>query len=76
MSFDASYLFPMPSFDGDLRHEEEVEKVSGELRALFLKNKIKKISDKLKKGEKNEDLKEAENLEKELTSTIALLGKP
>jgi hypothetical protein len=66
----------MPSFDGDLRHEEEVEKVSGELRALFLKKKIKEISDKLKKGEKNEDLKEAENLEKELASTIALLGKP
>jgi len=76
MSFDASYLFPMPSFDGDLRQEEEVEKVSVELRALFLKKKIQEISDKLKKGEKNEDLKKAENLEKELASTIALLGKP
>ena len=43
---------------------------------VFLKKKIQEISDKLKKGEKNEDLKEAENLEKELTSTIALLGKP
>jgi hypothetical protein len=66
----------MPSFDSDLKHEEEVEKVSRELRALFLKNKIKKISDNLKKGERDEDLKKVGNLEKELASTIALLGKP
>jgi len=75
MSFDSAYLFPMPSFDGDERYEREVEKVARELRALFLKNKIKEISLSLKTGEKDEDLKKVKDLEKELTSTIILLGK-
>jgi DNA primase len=75
-SFDAAYLFPMPAFEGDKRYEQEVEKVSRELRAIFLKNKIKEISISLKKGEKDEDLKRVDDLEKELTSTIGLLGKP
>lgn len=74
-SFDAAYLFPIPSFDDDEKYEKEVEKVVRELRALFLKNKIKEISNNLKKGEKDEDLKKAGDLEKELASTIVLLGK-
>jgi len=75
MSFDAAYLFPMPSFDDDERYEKEVEKVARELRALFLKNKIKEISLSLRTGEKDKDLKNVKDLEKELTSTIILLGK-
>lgn len=73
-SFDAAYLFPMPSFEED-KYKEEVVKVAGELRVLFLKNKIKEISLSLEKGEKDEDLKKIENLEKELASAIGLLGK-
>jgi len=74
-TFDKAYLFPIPSFGEDKKHAEEVEKVARELRALFLKNKIKEISDNLRKGEKDEDLKKVNDLEKELSSTINLLGK-
>jgi len=76
MSFDAAYLFPMPSLDSDIKYEEEVRKVSGELRVLFLKNKIKEISVNLRKGEKDEDLQKVKSLERELSLAIGLLGKP
>lgn len=75
VSFDSSYLFPLPSFSGEDKYEKEVEKVARELRALYLKNKIKEISYSLKKGEKDDDLKRVGGLEKELASTIGLLGK-
>ncbi|MDP2585851.1 MAG: hypothetical protein Q8P29_03150, partial [Candidatus Levybacteria bacterium] len=58
------------------KYAEEVEKVARDLRALFLKNRIKEISDSLKKGEKDEDLKKIADLEKELALAIGLLGKP
>jgi DNA primase len=74
-SFDSAYLFPIPKFDENTRYEEEIKKVAVELRALFLKNKIKEISDSLRKGEKDEDAKKVQDLEKELSLTIGLLGK-
>jgi DNA primase len=74
-SFDALYLFPTTAFEEEDKYVQEVEKVAGELRVLFLKNKIKAISANLKKGEKDEDLAKVEELEKELSSTIGLLGK-
>jgi DNA primase len=73
-SFDAAYLFPLPKLEDDI-YVGEVEKVARELRALFLKNRIKEISDNLKKGEKDEDVGAIDNLEKELSLTIGLLGK-
>jgi DNA primase len=74
-SFDVSYLSPIPKLDEDKRYEAEVEKVAGELRIIFLKNKIREISDSLKKGEKDDDLKKVGDLEKELSLAIGLLGK-
>ncbi|MDP2585343.1 MAG: DNA primase [Candidatus Levybacteria bacterium] len=75
-SFDSAYLFPLSSFESENKYAEEVEKVARDLRALFLKNRIKEISDSLKKGEKDEDLKKIADLEKELALAIDLLGKP
>jgi DNA primase len=74
-SFDASYLFPLIKPEEEDKYEEEVEKVTRELRVLFLKNKIQEISENLKKGEKDEDLRKVKELEEELASTIGLLGK-
>lgn len=73
-SFDTSYLFPLLKPDNEDKYSEEVGKVARELRIIFVKNKIKEISESLKKEEKDEDLKKVEDLEEELASTIGLLG--
>jgi len=75
-SFDAAYLFPISKFEEDKGYENEVEKVVGELRIIFLKKRIREISENLKEGEKDDDLKIVGDLEKELSLTIGLLGKP
>lgn len=74
-SFDSAYLFPLSQLEDEDRCVKEAEKVARELRALFLKKRIKEISENLKKGEKDEDIKKVEGLERELASTIGLLGK-
>lgn len=74
-SFDASYLFPLSKLDDDKRYIKEVKKVAGELRMLFLKNKIKEISVSLAKGERDEDIEKIKDLEKELSSAINLLSE-
>ncbi|OGH42154.1 MAG: DNA primase [Candidatus Levybacteria bacterium RIFCSPLOWO2_02_FULL_36_8b] len=74
-SFDASYLFPLPKFESNDKYILEAEKIAGEIRALFLKDKIREISVSLRAGERSEDVKKITDLEKELTSAISLLSK-
>lgn len=74
-SFDTSYLFPMPSFEDENKYILEAEKVAAELRALFLRQKIKEISIKLKTGDEDDDIKKVNALEKELAATVSLLSK-
>lgn len=71
-SFDACYLFPLPKFINDTKYEEEISKVSKELLTLFVKERIRLISDKLK--EKNE-VKKEEELKKEFANLLSLLNK-
>ena len=73
-SFDTCFLYPLPKFENQIHWEKEAEKVAADLRILFLKDKIKEISVRLKTGEKEEDAKKIEVLEKELSSTIHLLS--
>ncbi len=74
-SFDASYLFPLSKLDDDEKYKKEVKKAAGELRMLFLKDRIREISVSLAKGEKDEDLKKIRDLEGELALAVNLLGK-
>ena len=73
-AFDTCFLYPLPKFADKLHCEQEAEKVAAELRALFLKDKIKEISASLKTGEKEDNAKKIEDLEKELSSIIHLLS--
>ncbi len=74
-SFDTSFLFPLPKFETVEKYILEAEKIAREMRALFLKNKIKDISFNLKAGEASQDSEKITDLEKELTSAISLLSK-
>ncbi len=74
-TFDACYLFPLPKFLDEGKHEEEVKKVSKELFTLFLKDKINTLSTQIKAKEQVKAAEDVEELEKELTELVSLLPK-
>ncbi|CAN5199127.1 DNA primase [soil metagenome] len=59
-SFNKSILFPLPPLDSSEQHVHEVEKVSRQLRDLYVKDRIKSVSEELvskeKEGEQDESL--------------------
>lgn len=74
-AFDICYLFPLPKFLEEEKHEEEIKKVLKELFTLFLKDKINTLSIRIKAKEQEKAEGEIEELEKELTQLISLLPK-
>lgn len=64
-AFDICFLLPLPKFEDKAKYKSEVEKVSKELRSLFLKERIKDIAQ-----EGNNDSKE-----RQLSKVIGLLSK-
>lgn len=53
-AFDRCYLLPIPSFEEDSKHMEEIVKVAKELYLVSLRENLKLISEQLKKKEKDE----------------------
>ena len=74
-TFDTCFLLPIPKFEDLGRHRVEIEKVARELRVIFLKNKIKEITENLRGKEKEENSKEIESLGKEASMLINLLSQ-
>lgn len=74
-TFDTCFLFPLPKFVDIDKHREEIEKVARELRVIFLKNKIKLVTESLKSEEKEKNNKEIEALGKEASALIHLLSQ-
>ena len=73
--FDTSFLLPIPKFENEESLEEEMKKVSRELRFLFIKSKIRNANLNLKSKNAQTDEKEIERLEQELSDLIGLLSK-
>ncbi len=71
-SFDACFLLPLPVFANEERHLEELVKVGNELFVLGLKDKLKKVSEKMKDNKNQEEL---EKLNKEFLKITSLLPK-
>lgn len=74
-AFDSCFLYPLPKFSDNKKNEEEIVKVARELRLIFLKNKIRVLTDALKSEEKEANEKEIEVLEKEISSLIDHLSQ-
>lgn len=69
--FDKCYLFPLPKIEDNVKYEEEVIKVSKDLRIIHLKERIKEISSDLKgKGDEGEIEKMREEIAN-ITSQIS-----
>lgn len=72
---DKALLFPLSVFDDRTKHLKEVEKTAKQLREVYLKNRIKRISLQLKeKGGQGEE-KEADQLREQFSRLVSLLEK-
>ncbi len=69
--FDTEFLLPLPKFETEKKHLEEVLKVADEMRVLFIKNRIKEIAAVLNKKEK--DGEEFSVLQGELSTLVSVM---
>jgi DNA primase len=74
-AFDTCYLFPLPKFSDEKIHEEEITKVFKELMTLFVKDKIRMISEEIKTKEVEGKTQEIELLKEKFTKLLVLLPK-
>lgn len=70
--FDKCFLMPLPKYENEKIYEEEVIRISKELRVMYLKDKIKTISSSVKDPEVSE--KEIKNLLQEIANITALIS--
>lgn len=71
-SFDVCFLYPLPKFETVEKWEEEIKKVALELVNLYVKQRVKEISDEIKKVEDKESEK-AQKLQEEFSKLLLLL---
>lgn len=69
--FDKCFLLPLPKFENSIKYDEEIIRVSKDLKVFFLKERIKEISKNLKA--KNSD-EEIEKMKEEISSITAALA--
>lgn len=74
-AYNTSYLNPLPKFEEEKTYLEEVEKVASELKVVYLRSRIKAVSEKIKNKEKEGKKEELEVFEKELSSLLQYLQK-
>jgi len=69
--FDKCYLLPLPKFENAIKYDEEIIRVSKDIRVIYLKEKIKEISKNLKI--KNSD-EEIEQMKEEISTITSALS--
>lgn len=74
-SFDTCFLFPLPKFETADKYQQEAGKIAEELLSLYLKDKIRIVSEEIKNMEKDKNFEEVEKLKKEFTELINKLPK-
>ena len=74
-AFDTCYLFPLPKFPSGQKYEEEVKKVAKELLTLYIKEKIKAISEEIKAKEDQKNTKSVDKLKRDFSKLLSMLPK-
>lgn len=74
-AFDMCYLFPLPKFATELRHEDELKKVARELLIIYIKDRVRIISEEIRQKENDKNPKQLEELKREFTRLLSLLPK-
>lgn len=74
-AFDTCYLFPLPKFSDEVKHQEEIRKVSNELLTLYIKDKVRMISEEIKTKEREKKTQDVQRLKGEFTKLLGLLPK-
>ncbi|HYK08629.1 MAG TPA: toprim domain-containing protein, partial [Candidatus Eisenbacteria bacterium] len=74
-SFDTCFLLPLPTLGAEGEWQEEVQKTTAELTKLFLKEKMKKITQEIAEKEKNGTQEELAALQEEFTRLTSQLTK-
>jgi len=73
--YNTSLLFPLPLFSDESKYNAEVKKVAQELKSLYLKEKMKTLSEKIEKLEKDGQRDQLAELQKEYSQLMARMPK-
>lgn len=74
-TFDTCYLLSLPKFVSQLRYEDELKKVIKELLAIYIKDRVKLISEEIRQKENTKTKEKLEKLKKEFTRLLSYLPK-
>lgn len=74
-AFDMCYLFPLPKFATELIYENELKKVAKELLTIYIKDRVRLMSEEIRQKENDKNLEKLEELKKEFTRLLSLLPK-
>ncbi len=74
-AFDMCYLLPLPKFISKLRYEDELKKVAKELLTIYIKDRVKLISEEIRQKENDKNPEKLKKLRIEFTRLLSLLPK-
>lgn len=74
-AFDQCFLLPLPKFTDDDVYKQEIQKITEKLYGLFIREQIKVMGETIKNKEKEGNIQELEELQKQLASLVSLLKK-
>ena len=71
--YDTSFLVALPHFADEKHAEDEVKKIAGQLKRLYIQKRLKNLANEIQQKEKEGNEKEAESLQKQYSSLAGML---
>lgn len=69
--FDKCFLMPLPKFEDAIKYDNEIVRVSKDIRVIYLKERIKEIGRDLKSGKNEREIEEIREEISNITAQIA-----